>query len=161
MVCEVIVDIAHSDVDKIFDYGCDFKEIAIGFRVVVPFGKTMIEGIVINVKDNSSVPENKLKNVVRVIDKEAVINVEQIKLMDYMVKLYHIPKALALRQFLPSEMRKGKVREKNVDFATVNELMNVFEALSKVKPSAKNQIAVIERIFKTKKEKLSDRKSVV
>lgn len=156
MVCEVIVDIAHSDVDKIFDYGCDFKEIAIGFRVVVPFGKTMIEGIVINVKDNSSVPENKLKNVVRVIDKEAVINVEQIKLMDYMVKLYHIPKALALRQFLPSEMRKGKVREKNVDFATVNELMNVFEALSKVKPSAKNQIAVIERIFKTKKEKLSE-----
>ena len=35
MICEVIVDIAHSEVDKIFDYVCD-ESVQAGARVTVP-----------------------------------------------------------------------------------------------------------------------------
>ena len=50
-IAEVIVDIAHSDVDKIFDYACDF-EVEPGTRVAVPFGlgKGTTTGFVIRLK---------------------------------------------------------------------------------------------------------------
>ena len=45
VVAEVIVDIAHSDVDKIFDYLCG-EEITAGMRVAVPFGRSAATGFV-------------------------------------------------------------------------------------------------------------------
>ena len=45
---EVIVDIAHSSVDKIFDYELpEEMEVQAGSRVFVPFGRTQVEGIVL------------------------------------------------------------------------------------------------------------------
>ena len=63
MVCEVIVDISHSEVDKVFDYKTGDLRIEAGSRVCVPFANRKIEGFVIKLKDRSEFPENKLKNV--------------------------------------------------------------------------------------------------
>ena len=56
MIAEVIVDIAHSDVDKIFDYACG-EGIAAGMRVTVPFGRSVATGFVVRVKEKSVYPE--------------------------------------------------------------------------------------------------------
>ena len=53
MFAQVIVDIAHSEVDKIFEYSFSDEQITRGSRVVVPFGTKIIEGIVIDVKEKS------------------------------------------------------------------------------------------------------------
>ena len=50
MVAEVIVDIAHSEVDKIFDYACG-DDITAGMRVAVPFGRSAATGFVVRVKE--------------------------------------------------------------------------------------------------------------
>jgi len=137
MIAEVIVDIANSQVDKVFDYLL-LQEVNVGTRVIVPFGKLKIEGIVIGLKETSEVPLEKLKPITRIIEEETALTKEMIELMGYMVKKYHIPRALALRQFLPSEMRKGKVRAKLIRYATL-----INDDLSQIKKSATARIAII------------------
>ena len=60
MIAEVIVDVANSEVDKIFDY-IAIPDVSIGDRVLVPFGRRTIEGYVINLKDKSDLPKDKLE----------------------------------------------------------------------------------------------------
>ena len=47
MIAEVIVDITASETDRVFDYLCD-DDLAIGARVLAPFGPRMLNGFVID-----------------------------------------------------------------------------------------------------------------
>ncbi len=110
MICEVIVDIAHSDVDKIFDYACDLP-VEAGTRVVVPFGRSTATGFVMRVKETSDLPAAKLKKIYRAEEDLPALNAECLALAWRLAARYHVPMALVLRLFLPAEMRTGKVRE--------------------------------------------------
>ena len=156
MIAEVIVDIAHSDVDKIFDYDCLNKNVQVGSRVVVPFGSMKIEGVVIGLKDKSEFESSRLKSIVRIIDETPAICEEGIALMRFMCDKYHIPCALALRQFLPSEMRKGKVRVKLIRFAKITDDIDVFEIINSLPSNAKAQKAVLEYLSDGKMVKVAE-----
>ena len=110
MICEVIVDIAHSDVDKIFDYACDLP-VEAGTRVVVPFGRSTATGFVMRVKETSDLPAAKLKKIYRAEEDLPALNAECLALAWRLAARYRVPMALVLRLFLPAEMRTGKVRE--------------------------------------------------
>ena len=110
MICEVIVDIAHSDVDKVFDYVSD-QPVASGARVRVPFGASVATGFVMRQKQSSDYPVEKLKRILRVEDAVPAINEECLALAHAIAARYRVPLALALRLFLPAEMRTGKVAE--------------------------------------------------
>ena len=110
MICEVIVDIAHSDVDKIFDYACDLP-VEAGTRVVVPFGRSTATGFVMRVKETSDLPAAKLKKIYRAEEDIPALNAECLALAWRLAARYRVPMALVLRLFLPAEMRTGKVRE--------------------------------------------------
>ena len=62
MIAEVIVDIASSETDRIFDYLCD-DEIVVGSRVRAPFGNKILPGFVMRIKESSDYPLEKLKKV--------------------------------------------------------------------------------------------------
>ena len=111
MIAEVIVDIAHSEVDRIFDYVCE-EGVLPGMRVTVPFGRSVTTGFVMRVKEESSLPPEKLKEVYRVLDDVPALNAECLALADKLTRRYRCPKALVLRLFLPAEMRTGKVSER-------------------------------------------------
>ena len=67
MIFEVIVDIANSEVDRVFDYvGVD--GVFVGSRVLVPFGGRKIEGFAIGQKEHSDVDDSKLKSIVAPLD---------------------------------------------------------------------------------------------
>ncbi len=154
MIAQVIVDIAHSEVDKIFDYSCT-RDVTPGCRVVVPFGNMKIEGFVIGIKEKSDY-QKELKPILRVMDEVPAITEESLSLMRFMCDKYHIPCALALRQFLPAEMRKGKVREKMVKLAKLNPEIPVQDMLSSLKKNAKGQIGAIEFLSDGKTAKIAD-----
>ncbi len=149
MIAEIIVDVASSQVDKIFDYWVD-QTVEIGSRVVVPFGKKVIDGIVIGLKEKSDLPQDKIKPILRVVDESKALTNEMLELMRYMVKKYHIPHALALRQFLPSEMRKGKVRAKLVKWAYL-----ISADFSSIKKTATARLKAVEYLSSNKRERLS------
>ncbi len=136
--CEVIVDIAHSEVDKIFDYACDFP-VKEGTRVVVPFGfgNSTTTGFVVRVKDSSDCPSEKLKRIYRA-DVYAAINAECLQLAKKLAARYRCPLALCLRLFLPSEMRTGKASETYRTYARLS------GAEAEIAPRAKMQLALIE-----------------
>ena len=115
MYAQVIVDIAHSQVDRIFEYSCT-DEVKVGCRVKVPFGGRIIEGFVIGLSPTPSFAAEKIKPVREVYDELPAILPECLSLMEAICTRYRVPKAVALRLFLPSEMRLGKVREVYTSF---------------------------------------------
>lgn len=136
MIAEIIVDVATSETDRIFDYLCD-DTLAEGSRVLVPFGGRATAGFVVALKEKSDYPAEKLKKAVAA-DPVPALNKECLILAKKIAARYACPLAAALRLFLPSEMRKGKVRELLKRYAA---LCVPYDTLSFPK-SAKNQIAV-------------------
>jgi primosomal protein N' (replication factor Y) len=146
MIAEVIVDIAASETDRIYDYLCDENTI-VGSRVRAPFGGKMVTGFVMRVKDNSDYPAEKLKKILPTSDELPALNSECLVLADKMARRYRVPKALTLRLFLPAEMRTGKVRELTRNYA----VLSVPLSEMKLVKSAKNQIGAAEFLEKNGK----------
>ena len=110
MYAQVIVDIAHSQVDKIFEYSCG-DELKAGSRVKVPFGGRVIDGFVVGVSGTSAFPPERIKPVAYVYDEPPALGEECFSLMNELSSRYRVPKAVCLRLFIPSEMRAGRVHE--------------------------------------------------
>ena len=147
MFAQVIVDVAHSNVDKIFEYSCS-DGLTAGARVKVPFGGRVLDGFVIGVSRVSAYPAEKVKPVISVFDEAPALVPECLTLMHTVSERYRVPKAAALRLFLPSEMRLGKVREAFKNFA-------VFKTADvKLSAGAKKQAQAIEYLAQKGEEKL-------
>ena len=87
MVIGVLVELSNKKLDKIFDYKVPTtleKDIKIGIRVEVPFGRQTLEGFVLEIKDSSEL--DKLKEIIKVIDNDVVLNKELIELGKVMKK---------------------------------------------------------------------------
>lgn len=159
MIAEVIVDIAHSEVDKVFDYDCGGLNVSVGSRVIVPFGKMKIEGVVIALKQTSEFKANGIKKIIRLLDSSPAITKECIELLSFMREKYHLTKASILRLFLPTEMRKGKVREKLVTYVTVNTDLDFESALSSIPQRSKSERGALEFMRDVKTCKIAELKS--
>jgi ABC-type dipeptide/oligopeptide/nickel transport system ATPase component len=121
MIASVIVDILSSNTDRVYDYTfSESQGIKKGQRVLVPFGGRKEEGIVIDIKENSPVDSDKLKSVIRVLEEIPLITLEMLELMYFMQSKYHILLAEALRLFIPSQLRGGRVSEKTSEEVYIN-----------------------------------------
>ncbi len=136
MYARVIVDIAHSQVDRIFEYSCP-DDLVAGSRVKVPFGGREIEGFVIETCGTPLYPVQKIKPVSYVYDELPALVDECFSLMQFICERYRVPKAASLRLFLPSEMRLGKVREMYKNFI-------VFERDVPLRKGAEKQAKALE-----------------
>lgn len=140
MYAKVIVDIAHSQVDKVFEYSCP-PETQVGCRVRVPFGGRIIEGFVIGLSQTPDFAVEKIKPVTAVYDELPALVPECFALMQRIAERYRVPKAASLRLFLPTEMRLGKVNEifiRRIKYTGIN------PQLSK---SAKKQAEALEELI--------------
>ncbi len=111
MLAQVIVDISSSAVDKVFDYDLGDFSVCVGTRVLVPFGSRVIEGIVVDKNQNPSYDASKIKKIIKPLEDFPVVTSDQFEVMEFLGKTFHIGRADALRLFLPSEMRQGKVKD--------------------------------------------------
>ncbi len=143
MIAEVIVDVASSQLDKIFDYKALSPDIKAGSRVIVPLGNRKTEGFVINLKNSSEFDYDKLKPIIRVVDEIPALTEECLKLTEYMHKKYHVSRAVILRLFLPGEMRRGKVRSKMVNYVKLVSGLDFIGAINSLRAGADKQKAVL------------------
>ena len=92
-----------------FDYRWQSsRPIQPGLRVLVPFGRRQVTGLVLSEIFESAVPENKLRSVLRVLDDEAVLSAEILELLEWASRYYHHPIGEVLTAALPVLLRKGK-----------------------------------------------------
>ena len=138
MVAEVIVDISTSEIDRVFDYDTGNLQVHIGHRVLVPFGRKLIEGFVIKLKQTSNF-KGKLKFIDSIIDKYEVITEEMLELMDFMTHKYNLRKIDVLRLFIPSKLRGGKVKELVKKYVTLNTEIDFDSMIESLSTRAKKQ----------------------
>lgn len=88
----------------------------IGSRVLVPFGRQKLIGIVINHIAHSDIAIYKLKNILQIIDNESIIDNHLLKLAHWLSQYYHYPLGDVLAVMLPTLVRQGKALTQPQDF---------------------------------------------
>jgi len=83
------------------------RQIPVGTRVKVPFGKRTLVGIVIGCAENSSQPMHKLKAISEVIDQEPLVDEQLLQLYLWAADYYQHPVGDTLLSTLPALLRKG------------------------------------------------------
>ena len=82
MVAGVLVEISNKNVDKIFDYKIPKEleeKIKVGIRVLVPFGRMMIVGFELEIKDELN-DKYELKEIIEVKDEDIILTDELLEL---------------------------------------------------------------------------------
>lgn len=114
MYADVIVDISHEKLDKIFQYTVPVQleqEISEGMRVKVPFGSRTITGYVVGLTEVPAYDTAKIKPVISILKESAVIESQMIALAAWMRKNCGGTMNQALKTVLPVK-RKEKQKEK-------------------------------------------------
>ncbi|MDR3051902.1 MAG: primosomal protein N' [Oscillospiraceae bacterium] len=111
--CQVIVDIAHERVDRVFTYRVPQSMALLpGMRVLVPFGPRKIEGYVVCLAEAAEYPEARIKDVLRPLEDYPALLPPLMALAQYIRDQAHCPLVEALRLLIPAQMRGERVREK-------------------------------------------------
>lgn len=155
MFAKVIIDIASSQVDKVFDYAVGDSGAGVGFRVLVPFGKRFIEGFVIELCETTNFDESLVKPIVKILDEDAVVTEEQLFIAKVLKEKYHVGFADSFRLFLPASFRNGKVKTLfEYKIVLENEVL-AKEQLAKCRANAKNMIGLLNFLLENGSEKQS------
>ena len=93
--------------NRSFDYLSGEFVARVGNRVIVPFAGRSLVGVVLEVKQTSDFPIEKLKPVTHVFD-DVVFNAENLKLLKFCADYYHYPLGQALISALPLRLRQLK-----------------------------------------------------
>ena len=112
MVVGVLVELSNKNIDKVFDYNVPEEltdSIKIGVRVEVPFGRQILDGFVLEVKNESSM---ELKDIISVKDVDIVLNDELLALGKSMSNEYLATLISCYQVMLPKAL-KAKINGKN------------------------------------------------
>lgn len=94
---------------RLFDYACPAHvEAGIGARVVVPFGKRLLVGVVVETADESLIDPAKLKSVERALDDAPALTEEWVTLMRFLSTYYQRPLGETVISSLPPRIRSLK-----------------------------------------------------
>lgn len=112
---EIIVDNASSNTDKLFTYLIPEKyreNIDLGMRVLVPFGRgnKLLEGIILNIKEDINFNANRLKEITRVIDESSTLSKEMLELSEWMKDKYLCTHIEVLKTMMPTGITKKSVK---------------------------------------------------
>jgi len=139
---DVIVDISSENVDRPFEYKVpsDLEEIIrCGSQVMIPFGKgsRKIKGFVINIKNEPSFDENRLKYIDSMVEGGKTIESNMIELAAFIKENYGSTMNRALKIVLPVKKASSPVIEKYiVASAAADELEKAVDKYSRNKRSA-------------------------
>ena len=121
MVAKVLVEIKAGTVDKTFTYNIPSAledKIKVGIRVLVPFGRQMVEGFVLEISNDKEL-DYEIKDINDVIDNEPVINEEMLELGKFISKNTFTNLIFAYQTMLPSALKAKNglvVNKKYVSF---------------------------------------------
>jgi primosomal protein N' (replication factor Y) len=100
-------------VDKLFDYRApDATATDIGRRVVVPFGRKTMVGVIVETAAASEIPAARLKSATEVLRDLPPLPAEDLRLMRFAAEYYHHPLGAVVVGALPTRLRRvtGKPR---------------------------------------------------
>ena len=129
MVVGVLVELSNKNIDKVFDYSVpkDIEDkIKIGVRVSVPFGKMILDGFVLDIKDVANT-DVELREIIRVIDLDVVLNEELLSLGREMQKMTLATLISCYQVMLPKALKAKNGREVAIKYDTYYRLSDNFQ----------------------------------
>ena len=153
MIVGVLVEIAHKSVDKFFYYKVPKdleKDIKIGIRVAVPFVSRIVEGFVLEIKNEQV--DMQLKEINSIIDKEVVLTEELITLGKKVQELTLAPLISCYQVMLPKAL-KAKQN------AVINKKYDIYYRINKKESNLNNTQQKIVDLFNN--QELVSRKEIV
>ena len=112
--CQVIVDIAHEDVDRVFTYRVpEGMKLCPGMRVHVPFGRVRrVEGVVVAMAEACDLPPGRVRDVTDVLEDYPAVLPSLLRLAMRIRESSFCTLAQALRLMFPAQMRGERIRNK-------------------------------------------------
>ncbi|MBO8162328.1 MAG: primosomal protein N' [Brevibacillus sp.] len=117
MLAQVIVDVPTARTNRPFDYlvpAALRERIAVGSRVIVPFGPRKLQGYVVGLsteeQPSSPLEGHRLKAVEQVMDEHPPLTPELVRLAEWMSRQYLCPWVTALQAMIPAVL-KGKTEK--------------------------------------------------
>ena len=138
MYAEVIVDISHEAIDKSFSYRIpEDLVLHVGDPVLVPFGRGKKKAYVLSIQERVHFPEEKIKDIDSVLDKEFSVEEELLSLAVWMSREYGTGLNQCLKTVIPVKKKvkkRGKPTEllrkaEEVPPSLTKEQANVLEGI--------------------------------
>ncbi len=162
MIAEVILDSNAKDLNRVFDYKIPehlLSKVQIGSRVFVPFSnrKTLEEGFVLNIKENSPY---KLKEIAGV-DGTEYISTESISLAKWMANRYFCNISDCIKLMLPpgttTKILENRIKEKSVSLVYLKkDIEEIQEAIESKKIKSDKQIRLLNFLIQNDGASFSD-----
>ena len=129
---------------NLFDYEIpsDHQEVSPGMRVTIEFGKKVVNGFVINIKESTELDPKRLKKILNVLDETPCINKELLDLFLWVSDYYHAPIGQIIGLGTPSYLRNGK-EMLDVNF---NEIYKRKDIKRRELELSREQLTAIEKI---------------
>ena len=159
MIIGVLVELSNKNIDKIFDYKVPsnlIDSIKIGIRVEVPFGRQILDGFVLEIKDKSN-SNYELKEIISVKDDDIILNDELLELGKIMQKETLATLISCYQAMLPKALKAKQGRIINKKFDTYYKVDE--NVLSQYKINSK-QAEIVELCRNEKGGKRSDLVSI-
>lgn len=118
MFADIVIDIAVSELDRVFQYHIPevlLQKISVGKRVRIPFGKSnkIRVGYVIELKESSDYPEDKIKDIDSVLEDGISVMEQMITLAANIKTVYGSTMATALKTVIPVKKQVKAVERKH------------------------------------------------
>jgi primosomal protein N' (replication factor Y) (superfamily II helicase) len=111
-ICPVILAVAiDTPLRRVFDYrapnGVPVEILQPGQRVWVPFGRRRVIGVIVELREASEVPANKLRSAFELIDAEPTFDAHALSLLTWAAEYYRHPIGEVIAAALPVPLRQG------------------------------------------------------
>lgn len=144
---QIITDISYQKIDRPFTYSVPAelsRRLAVGMRVVVPFGKSKsVTGYVLDFCDESPLEIERIKPILRIVEDYPVLTKQQLELAKIMQRTYRATLAQVIRLMIPPGLRSGSVKEKTVTAVSLLCPEKVDEAAAMMREGTKKQKIVL------------------
>ncbi len=151
MYASVIIEYNVKSLDKTFDYIIpdNIKNtLKVGHKVLVPFGKTIVEGFVLNIHDNKNNVE--YKEIYRVVENDFYLNDELLNL-GFKMKETTLSNLISCYQImLPKALKASNKTNINRKYETYLKLNKKYDVLKYIEEHSrrKREIEIIEYLMK-------------
>ena len=141
------MEISNKNVDRIFEYQVPNyleKFIKIGIRVSVPFGKQILEGFVLEIKNEKSISQE-LREVLDVVDMDIVLDSELLNLGQEMKRKTLAPLISCYQVMLPKALKAKSGRNFSIRFDTYYRLNDIDIDLSSFNETQRKILELVKR----------------
>ncbi|MCV2502379.1 MAG: primosomal protein N' [Candidatus Lightella neohaematopini] len=97
----------------------------IGTRVLVPFGKKNIIGIITDINVSSKILINNIKHVIYIFDKKSLFTTSLWHMIKWGSQYYHYPIGLALFSVLPKQIKNGQLINNQLQTLVITQLNKI------------------------------------